>query len=61
MPAEVVDPAFGRELAHERVDEGEARLAVLPALKPCFGEGRVDGVGRWRLAGQACGRLDVVG
>jgi hypothetical protein len=36
---EVVDPAFLRELAHERVDPGEAGAAVLPTLEVglCFG------------------------
>ena len=44
VPAQMVDPAFLLELAHQRVDEGEPRPAVLPPLKPRLGYGAVDRV-----------------
>ena len=42
VPAEVVDPAFVLELAHQRVDPGEACAAFAPALEVDFGLGVVD-------------------
>lgn len=51
VAAQVVDPAFVAELAHEGVDPGEACLAEFPALEPFFGEGGVDGVAACGEAG----------
>ena len=59
VAAKVMDPAFGCELAHEGIDEGEACLPVLPALEPRFGQRGVNGIGR-SLAAKACGWVDVV-
>ncbi len=51
VAAEVVDPAFLLELAHQGVDPGEARAAVFPALEPAFVQGGGDGVGACDEAG----------
>ncbi len=51
VAAEVVDPAFLLELAHQGVDPGEPRAAVFPALKPAFVQGGGDGVGACDEAG----------
>ena len=58
MPAEMMYPALGRELAHERIDEGEPCLSVLPPLEPALCDRRVDGVSVRH--GQAAGRVDGV-
>lgn len=42
VAAEVVDPAFGAELAHQGVDPGKACAAVFPALEPLFGLRAID-------------------
>ena len=55
----MMDPAFGFELAHEGVDEGKARLTVLPPPEPCLGEGGVDCVSR-NLIGETGGRVDLI-
>ncbi len=44
MAAEVVDPAFLPQLAHQCVDPGEAGAPVFPALEPGFGFGVIDGI-----------------
>lgn len=45
VPAEMVDPAFEPQLAHQGVDPGEACAALFPALEPGFCLLGVDGVG----------------
>ena len=45
VTAQVVHPAFVPQLAHQGVDPGEARAAVLPAPEPGFVQGGADGVG----------------
>lgn len=45
VAAQVVDPAFEAQLAHQGVDPGEAGASVFPALEPGFVQGGADGVG----------------
>ena len=56
VATEMVDPTLQAELAHQRVNPGEAGKAESPALEIRFVDGGVDGVGAGREAA-----LGVVG
>lgn len=58
VPAQVMDPAFLAKLPHQGVNPGEAGLAELPALEPCFCQRRIDGV---FPRGQTCTGGDFAG
>lgn len=58
VSAEVMDPAFLAELAHQGVDPGESGTAVFPALEPFFRERGIDDV---VSCDEVCFRIDPRG